>query len=196
MDWTAWKDFVIEEWTTLFPEELSMVFRWMAEDMEKMYKVTKTLQVLTVRVKEEETQKQEDIKMEGMDVPKTLYPTPMPSQSPLPPAYKSTDAPITNKKTLATWDQREMEDLKDQVKELERCLKDGAKETRRRLMKIEEDVLEDTLNLADLKWRTADLEEENNKTKATENKAYKKAKRTQHKYETRYAATQGESQSS
>ena len=27
MDWTAWKDFVIEEWTTLFPEELSMVFR-------------------------------------------------------------------------------------------------------------------------------------------------------------------------
>ena len=59
-------------------------------------------------------------------------------------------------------------------------------------MKIEEDVMEDTLNLADLKWRMANLEEENRKTKATKKKAYKKVKHTQHKYKTRCAAAQGD----
>ena len=192
MNWDSWKDFMVAEWTTLFPEELPMVFRWMADNVVKIYRGTEAIRVLVVKTEKEESEINEDTEMETADVPRTPYPTPMSSASPSPPAYKSNEAPTTEKEPQDIADGRAMDNLKEQVKDLEDRLKKSTKEIKKKLRKLEEDVFKDTLTLADLSWRTASLEEDNRKAESTEKKAYRKAGRTRHRHNTRYAAAQGD----
>jgi hypothetical protein len=47
-DWTAWKDEVVEEWSRRYPDDLPMLFRWMADDLERVYKQEVPMKVLSL----------------------------------------------------------------------------------------------------------------------------------------------------
>ena len=159
IDWNRWKEQIVDEWMQRFPNDLPTTFRWMADDLEEMLEPSKPVQVLGVRRRQD--QLDDDIEMVDDDAPKVTStppntpriqsPQPIPTETAQPKTPLATDPKI--------------EDLGEKVSHLENKINETARDIQKRISQMEHELLVNSADLADLRWRTAELEDQDNERK-------------------------------
>ena len=190
VDWETWKKDMVEEWKRRFPDCLPTIFKWMAEDIEKLDGMVKEVHVLAI--KRETDEREEDIDMDESDVPDGPTPSPISTKASIPlpePNEESPDEPpLKNALEISA-----MEVLTKRVVELEEQVRTTTKEIQEKIADIEDQVIEDNSDLANLRWRTKELEELTKKEGRSERKGGRKGRaKPDHEHLTRYAKAVGE----
>ena len=190
-EWKGWKQDRVREWMERYPSALPMVFRWMANDVERIMERIKPLRILAVR--KEKSQPLEDVEMVETNVPATPAPTPIPiddrSPSPEQPPPPIADSP-----------KDQFDNLKDQVKDLERTVDRTGRKLRERVSELEGEMATEKCATADLRWKMTDVEAALAQKEVDDNGGWREVRRkglgrgrgkVRHGYSTRYAAAQG-----
>ena len=154
MDWVTWKEEMVQERVRRYPDDLRSIYRWMTDDVEQLLNPSKPVSALgVIKVGSE---MDTDVEMSDDDAPKRPHSTPNPTQSAPALADSKTEKPPTFSEG------EKMECFQERLGDLENRVEDTTREIREKIAKLEHELMVEVVDLADLRWRTAELEEEEN----------------------------------
>jgi len=188
--WTEWKKKMILQLRYRYPDIRVRHFKAMADELHKQDKEAPTTLSLAATVS---TEPLEDIEMAETDVPRAPHSTPIPVWIPSSPPMDVRTA-VDNAVRASKVDPKDFTQLKKRVEELEEQVTETTDGIRDRLTRLGDIVYEDGIIITDLKWRMAEIQEGDEKSKVLGKRAYRKAKDKvqRHRYPTRYAEAQGD----
>jgi hypothetical protein len=185
IDWVAWKEMMVKNWTERYPDVMPLVFRWMADDVERLNEKVQAMRILVTKTTE--VTKDNDDEMIIEDAPGTLESSSLSVYLPSPPPDKDDD--IGRKTETLAIDESEWEMWKERVEELEERVEETAKDTKKRLAEMEDDLAEEAIDLANLRWRLTEVEETTKKSRPAGRRDYRRSRgRPKHQHNTRFAA--------
>ena len=191
-DWERWRTRIVDVWRKQRPEVPAEVFEKMVSDLKELDQETRAARPLQCHaVVIEMGSVEEDVEMKTDDAPKSpqIIPVWVPS-SPPPKAHD-----VAKEETTETGvAQEEWKELQERVWTLEKRVTDTTDGIQDRLTRLGDQVYEDGIIVADLKWRMAEIDELEEKAKTAGKRLYKKArgKVATHRYPTRYSGSQAD----
>jgi hypothetical protein len=188
--WDEWKRKMCEEWKRRYPEVPSETFDIQANKLPAPATNTRPIEDTESIVSMDGSNDAEATKAL---VPRAPPTTPIPVWNPSSPTKPKTELP-TDALALPILDPDEFKELKTQVEELDQRVTETTTGIQERLTRLSEQVFEDGIIVGDLKWRMAEIQELEDRAKATGKRGYKKgkAKVPSHRYPTRFSSEQAD----
>ena len=185
--WGEWKEKVVKEWQQRYPAIAPYRFAAAAERLKEVRTEPRKLRSLVTLIRARE-QEDEDEDMSEPDVPPTPRPTPIPL--PVPPPTPIDPMESTDSlPPLVPAENDGLKDLREQVEELEGRLEGKTTQLRSKIERMDRQLDDDAVLLAELKWKVGEITEEETAGRTTLGKrSYRKAKDKPegHRYPTRY----------